>query len=77
MVHYARCNNFMSLAIDKDGQPCRYMFKADTEQEVLDNMCQHVHDVHGVDPKSLINNIRFCIFETGTKTFGSRGVHRG
>ncbi len=72
MVRYARCNNFMSLALDKDGQPCRYMFKGATEQQVLDNMMGHIQDVHKVDPKALVNNIKACIFETGTKVFGTR-----
>ena len=72
MVRYARCNNFTSLALNKDGQPCRYMSKADTEQEVLDDMCRHVQVVHGVDPKALQKTIMACIYETGTKVFGSR-----
>jgi predicted small metal-binding protein len=72
MVRYSRCNNFMSLALDKNGQPCRYMFKAATEQAVLDNMCRHVQTVHNVDPKALMSNIKACIFETGTKVFGTR-----
>jgi predicted small metal-binding protein len=72
MVRYARCNNFMSLALNKDGQPCRYIFKAATEQQVLDNMMHHLQDVHKVDPKALVNNIKACIFETGTKVFGTR-----
>jgi len=72
MVKYARCNNFMSLALDKEGQPCRYMSKANSEQQVLDDMMHHLQDVHKVDPKALVNNIKACIYETGTKVFGTR-----
>ncbi len=72
MVRYARCNNFTSLALNKDGQPCRYMYKADTEQQVLDAMCRHMREVHGVDPTALQKTITACIYETGTKVFGTR-----
>jgi predicted small metal-binding protein len=72
MVKYARCNNFMSLALDKEGQPCRYMSKANTEQAVLDDMVRHLQRVHNTDPTSLLNNIKACIYETGTKVFGTR-----
>lgn len=77
MVRYARCNNFLSLALDKEGKPCRYMSKADTEQEVVDDMCHHVQDVHGIDSTALVNNIKACTYETGTKVFGTRlpGIH--
>jgi predicted small metal-binding protein len=72
MVKYARCNNFTSLALNKDGQACRYMSKADTEQEVLDDMSHHVQEAHGVDPEALLKTIQACIYETGTKVFGTR-----
>lgn len=57
-MKYARCNAMLSLAIDEKGDPCRYMAKADTEQEVLDQMSQHLQKVHDVDPAELVANIK-------------------
>ena len=57
-MKYARCNAMLSLAIDENGDPCRYMAKADTEQEVLDQMSQHLQNVHDIDPKELVANIQ-------------------
>ena len=57
-MKYARCNAMLSLALDRDGDPCRYMAKADTDQEVLDQMSQHLESIHDVDPKELVANIK-------------------
>lgn len=57
-MKYARCNAMLSLALDEKGDPCRFMAKADTEQEVLDQMSVHLEKIHDVDPKELVANIR-------------------
>ena len=57
-MKYARCNAMLSLAIDENGDPCRFMAKADTEQEVLDQMSVHLEKVHDVDAKELVANIK-------------------
>ncbi len=66
MVKYARCNALLSLAIDEQGQGCRFMAKADTEQGVLDDMSKHMTEVHGVDPGELLENIRATTKTTRT-----------
>lgn len=57
-MKYARCNAMLSLALDEKGDPCRFMAKADTEQEVLDQMSVHLGKVHDVDAKELVANIK-------------------
>ena len=57
-MKYARCNAMLSLALDEKGDPCRFMAKADTEQEVLDQMSVHLEKVHDVDAKELVANIK-------------------
>ena len=71
-VNYARCNWMLSLALDENGQPCRYIAKAETVQDVVDEMSRHIQSVHSVDPAELINNIRAVTKETGTKSLGTR-----
>ena len=66
-MNYARCNWMLSLAIDENGQPCRYMAKADTVQAVVDDMSHHLQNVHKLDPAELLNNIKAITKETGTK----------
>ena len=58
MVKYARCNSLLSLALNDAGEGCRYMAKADTEQEVLADMTKHMADVHDVDAGELVENIK-------------------
>lgn len=58
MVKYARCNAMLSLALDENGEGCRFMAKADTEREVVEQMSRHLRQVHDVDPKELIANIK-------------------
>ena len=58
MVKYARCNAMLSLALDENGQPCRYMAKAETEDDVVADMSEHLSKVHEVDPSELVANIR-------------------
>ena len=65
MVKYARCNAMLSLAIDENGQPCRYLAQAETEDDVVKAMSEHLKGVHDVDPGELENNIRGV-----TKTHG-------
>jgi predicted small metal-binding protein len=56
----------LSLAIDENGDPCRYMAKADTEQEVLTEMSQHLKSIHDVDPAELVANIKGVMKTTRT-----------
>ncbi len=65
MVKYARCNAMLSLAMDENGQPCRFMAQAETEDAVVEAMSVHLKGVHSVDPGELVNNIRGI-----TKTHG-------
>ena len=65
-MKYARCNAMLSLAIDENGDPCRYMAKADTEQEVLTQMSQHLKSIHDVDPAELVANIKGVMKTTRT-----------
>lgn len=58
MVKYARCNAMLSLALDENGQPCRFMAQADTEDAIISAMSAHLRGVHDVDPADLINNIK-------------------
>ena len=58
MVKFARCNAILSLALDESGEGCRYMAKADTEQQVVDDMSSHMLKVHEVDAGELVNNIK-------------------
>jgi len=58
MVKYARCNAMLSLALDEKGEPCRFMAKADTEHEIIQQMGRHLHQVHDIDPKELVENIK-------------------
>ncbi len=67
-----RCNYFLSLAVDENGDPCTYMVKAPTEAAVLKEISQHIQKVHKQNPKELENTMKFCIRHTGTKTYGTR-----
>ncbi len=58
MVKYARCNAMLSLALDENGQPCRFMAKAETEDEIVAAMSDHLSKAHDVDPGELIANIK-------------------
>jgi predicted small metal-binding protein len=58
MVKYARCNAMLSLALDENGDPCRFMAQADTEEEVVATMSQHLNTTHDVDPSDLVANIK-------------------
>ncbi len=58
MVKYARCNALLSLAMNDAGEGCRFMAQADTEQGVVDQMVQHMVQVHEVEANELVNNIR-------------------
>ena len=71
-VNYARCNWMLSLALDENGQPCRYIAKAESVQGVVDDISIHIQSVHNVDPADLVNNIRAVTKETGTKPLGTR-----
>ena len=64
MVKFARCNALLSLALDASGEGCRYMAKAETEQEVVDDMSNHMKSVHEVDASDLIYNIKATVKTT-------------
>ena len=73
---YARCNNFMSGATMAAGQTCKYMAIGESEQEVFDQVIEHLGTVHAdkvKNPMELENTIRRCIFTKGSKVFGTRG----
>ena len=69
---YAKCNWMLSLAMDENGQPCRYISKADTKDEVLQDMSGHIQKVHNVDPTGLQANIMAVTKTQGVKTLGTR-----
>ena len=66
MVRFVRCNALLSLAIDAAGKGCRYIAKADTDDDVVKDMSEHMNAVHGVD----VNGQRETILAS-TKTHGS------
>ena len=70
---YARCNNFMSGAASAVGVNCKFIAIGENEDEVLDQVYDHLGSIHYVDGKELTNNIKRCIFTRGTKVFGTRG----
>ena len=57
MVKFARCNALLSLALDASGKGCRYVAKADTEDDVVKDMGDHLQGVHQVDPGDMKLNI--------------------
>ena len=61
MVKFARCNALISLALNETMEGCRYIAKADTEQEVVDDMSQHMTKVHDLDAAELVANIKGVI----------------
>ncbi len=71
-LYYVRCNYFLSLAVDENGDPCTFMSKQATEDAVLKEISQHIQKVHKQNPKELMNTMKFCIRHTGTKTYGTR-----
>ena len=71
-LQYARCNWMLSLALDENGQPCRYMSKAESADEVLGDMSQHIRSVHNVDATDLQNNIKGVTKTVRTKSLGTR-----
>ena len=66
MVRYARCNAILSLALNESAEGCRFMAKADTEQQVVDQMVQHLVATHEVDGGELVNNIKGVMKTTRT-----------
>ena len=71
-MQYARCNWMLSLALDQNGDPCRFMATADTTDGVVANMSTHIQSVHSVDPADLLNNIRAVTKTTKTKNLNNR-----
>ena len=57
MVKFARCNSLLSLAIDASGKGCRYVAKADLEDDVVKDMAGHITSVHNVDASGMTLNI--------------------
>lgn len=71
-LQYARCNWMLSLALDENGQPCRYISKAETGDGVVEDMSNHLRTIHAVDPADLVNNIKGVTKTVGTKPLGTR-----
>jgi len=69
---YARCNNFMSGATSAVGVNCKYIASGESEQQVMDQVMNHLSSVHHVDGHEMTNTIKRCIFTKGTKVFGTR-----
>ncbi len=57
MVKFARCNALLSLAVDASGKGCRYVAKAESEEDVLKDMTGHIQGVHQVDASEMKLNI--------------------
>ena len=57
MVKFARCNALLSLALDASGKGCRYVAKAETEDDVVKDMSEHLQGVHKVDSGDMKQNI--------------------
>ena len=69
---YARCNSFMSGATSSVGVNCKYMAIGESEQQVVDQVMDHLSTVHNTDGNEMINTIKRTIFTKGTKVFGTR-----
>ena len=69
---YARCNWMLSLALDENGVPCRYLAKAESEPGVVEDMSNHIQRVHKIDPSDLLYNIKAVTKTVGTKPLGTR-----
>jgi len=57
MVKFARCNALLSLALDASGKGCRYVAKAETEDDVVKDMSEHLETIHQVEPGEMKQNI--------------------
>ena len=57
MVKFARCNALLSLAVDASGKGCRYVAKAESEEDVIKDMTGHIQGVHQVDASEMRLNI--------------------
>ena len=71
-MQYARCNWMLSLALDENGDPCRFMATAETTDAVVATMSNHIESVHSVDPADLLNNIKAVTKTTKTKNLNNR-----
>ncbi len=71
-MQYARCNWMLSLALDENGDPCRFMATADTTDGVVATMSTHIESVHSVGPADLLNNIKAVTKTTKTKNLNNR-----
>ena len=71
-MQYARCNWMLSLALDENGQPCRYMAQAESTDAVVSDISSHLRSVHSVDPADLQNNIRAVTKTIKTKNLNNR-----
>ncbi len=69
---YARCNWMLSLALDENGEPCRYMATAESTDGVVEDMSTHLQNIHSVDPADLLNNIKAVTKTVRTKPLGTR-----
>jgi predicted small metal-binding protein len=62
----------LSLALDENGDPCRYMAQAETVDDVVADVSKHIQSVHSIDPADLQNNIRAVTKAIRSKPLGTR-----
>ena len=60
-IQFARCNAMLSLALDKQGRPCRYVAKAENDDGVIADMVNHISTEHDIDGDDHVENIKACI----------------
>ena len=57
-IQFARCNAMLSLALDKQGRPCRYVAKAETDEGVIADMVTPISSPHDIDGDDHVENIK-------------------
>lgn len=60
-IRFARCNAMLSLALDKQGNPCRYVAKAEHDDAVIADMVSHISSEHDIDGDDHVGNIKAVI----------------
>ncbi len=60
-IQFARCNAMLSLALDSQGRPCRYVAKSETDDGVIADMVNHISTEHDIDGDDHVANIKACI----------------
>jgi hypothetical protein len=60
-IKFVRCNALLSLAIDKDGNPCRYISKGADDNAVIADMTSHISSIHDIEGDDHVGNIKISI----------------